>query len=155
VARRNVIGIVVAVMLAAAVASGFFLLHWLRRAQPLPADELLKIEIQLDAEPGVTKAHILNRSDFRLRDVTVRVVALRPKGAASEAPDNGGWQIATSWCTFDPVSKPVEYDKVVDRQIRFGANLTPGVTGDARTASDFVPGTDYWECRIIGANGFK
>jgi hypothetical protein len=143
------------VLLLTVAAVGFSVLHWLRRAQPLPANELSKIEVQLEAGPGVIKAHVLNGSDYRLRNVIVRVVALRPKGAASQSHDSGGWQIATSWCTFDPVAKPVEYDRVVDREIRLGTDFKPSAMGDVQTASDFVPGTDYWECRIVGANGFK
>jgi hypothetical protein len=154
-ARRRAIGILAAGVLAVIAGVGVFVSYRLLRAQPLPADQLLKIEVQLEAEAGTLKAHVTNGSRNRLQDVTVRVVALRPSAAASQSTDSGGWQIATSWCTFDPVAKPDGYDKVIDRQVRLRAKLEPTATGEVQTASDFVPGSDYWECRIVAANGYR
>jgi hypothetical protein len=152
-AQRRAIGILAAGVVAVILAGGIVVAYRLRRTQPLPAGELLKIEVQLEAGAGTLKAHVANGSDYRLQDVTVRVVALRPSVAASQSTDSGGWQIATSWCTFDPVTKPDGYDKAFDRQIRFRTTLEPTAMGEADTASNFVPGSDYWECRIVSADG--
>jgi hypothetical protein len=152
VRRRLIAAAVALVVIAAAV---FCVFRWLRRVQPLPAYELTKIEVQLEAGNGVLTAHVSNGSDYRVRDIDVRVVALRPSASPGAATDGGGWQIGTSWCTFDPVAKPDEYDKVVDRVVRFGVKLEPTTASEARVASDFVPGSDYWECRIVSADGVR
>jgi hypothetical protein len=136
---------------ALAAAGGVFAIYWLHRARPLPADQLTQIEVQLDASHGSVKAHIVNGSEFHMRDVVVRVFAMRP----TAPPDGYGWQIDTSRCTFDPVAKPDGYDMVVDRQIRFASKLAPLSATTSQTNADFVPGSDYWECRIVAADGYR
>jgi hypothetical protein len=154
VARRLVIGILALVVVAAVVMGGTFL--WLRRAQLLPAQELSKIEVQVEAEKGFVRAHVYDGSSYNLQDVTVRVFAFRPMGGYGSSAEASGWQIASSRCTSDPVTRPPDgYDLVFDRQTRFATSVKPLGATVVNAASDFVPGADYWECRIVGANGYK
>ncbi len=138
---------------AALVVCGMFL--WLRRAQPLPAAEISQIGVQLAPGAGFLSARVYGGSRYNLRHVTVRVFALRPKERGGDAAQTDGWRITSSRCTFDPVTKPVEYDFTYDRQIRFDMRLAPDAAADVQAASDFVPGADYWECRIVSASGYK
>jgi len=150
-----VIGFVALVVVAAAaVACGISL--WLRRAQPLPADAISKLKVQIATGEGFVHARVYDGSSYNLRHVTVRIFAYRPTRGYERAPDAGGWQITSSVCTFDPVTRPPDgYDLVFDRQVRFDTKLEPLGAVDARSPSDFVPGADYWECRVAGASGYK
>ena len=152
--RRRVIGFVAVVVLAAVVVCGIFL--WLRRGQPLPAGVVSKLDVQLAPGAGFMRARVFDGSRYNVRSVTVRVFAYRLTGGYERTPTPGGWHITSSSCTFDPVTQPPDgYDLVFDRWMRFDAKLGPLGAVDVHAPSDFVPGADYWECRIVGASGYK
>jgi hypothetical protein len=148
-------GFIAAAVLAGVIGSAIYFFDWLRHAQPLPAAEISQIGVQLAPGAGFVSARLYDGSSYNLRHVTVRVFALRPKESAGDAARADGWRITSSRCTFDPVTKPVEYDFTFDRQIRFDMKLSPDEAAHVQAASDFTPGADYWECRIVGASGYK
>ena len=137
---------------AAAIALTALVLHR-HRSIPLPADQLSKIEAQIALENGGLTVHVHNGSTHTLRSIAIRVVEYRPILKDANDKSAGHWNIASSWCSFDRTPLPDGYTKPFDRQFTFPITAAPQKTADAHLTSNFAPGTDWWECRILYASG--
>jgi hypothetical protein len=136
----------------AAIALAALVLHR-HRSVPLPADALSKIEAQISLEKGGLTVHVRNGSTHTVRSIAIRVVEYRPTLKDPADKSAGHWNIASSWCSFDRTPLPDGYTKPFDRQFTFPLTAAPSSTADAHLTSNFAPGTDWWECRILSAAG--
>jgi hypothetical protein len=137
---------------AAAIALVALVLHR-HRSVPLPADQLSKIEAQISLENGGLTVHVRTGSTHTVRSIAIRVIEYRPILKDANDKSAGHWNIANSWCSFDRTPQPDSYTKPFDRQFTFPITAAPQQTADAHLTSNFAPGTDWWECRILSASG--